>query len=130
MELQVKRETNLLLYISLHQIKPAVPKIDYILSTCWPKVTHGIPKTTQAIVKPLGSSPQTHCKALLLKTAFMHLMEHGAVEPVLPRTFTTWTSVHCHREYLADCQNKSLKKKHLQALQTTMMMSLQEELVQ
>lgn len=111
MEMQVKRETNLLLYISLHQIKSAVPKTDYILSTCLPKVSHGNPKTTQDIVKALGCSPQTHCKAVLLKTALLHLMEHLAVEPVLPTTFFTWASVHCNREYLAHCQGKRFKKK-------------------
>jgi hypothetical protein len=38
------------------------------------------PQTTQSIAKATGCSPQTDCKALLLKTT--QLTEHGEVELV------------------------------------------------
>lgn len=51
---------------------------EHIKFTYWPMGSHKNHKTTQAITKDIGFSPQTDCKTLLLKIATIQFTEQRA----------------------------------------------------
>ena len=61
------------------ETKYPVPGLGYILLNSWPKGSHENVKTTQAIVKAIGSSSLTVGKSLLLNTAAILLIEYEGV---------------------------------------------------
>ena len=66
-----------LLAISCYQIKLLIAAVGYIQLSCRANVFHVNHRTTQAVVKTIGCSPQTNNEAPLLKTTSTHRIEHG-----------------------------------------------------
>lgn len=68
--------------ILCHQEKPLVTRMSFILLSHWLKGSHGIPQTSQAIVKAIDCWLEADGKALYLKTILPYIIEHGEVELV------------------------------------------------
>ena len=67
--------------ISYSQTRLPVADMAYIILSCWPMESRGVPKMTQADVRTEGSSLQTDSKAISAQT-----MEFGKAELVPART--------------------------------------------
>lgn len=71
------RETESQLVISCHQTKPPALGLSHIQMSCWLRVSHGNPQTTQTDAKTVTYSRQMDSETPLLRTTSTQCIEYG-----------------------------------------------------